>query len=169
MAKVVEVSPSGRGTRIRRALLVEPRFSPGRETAERDAGRGARAGEAERRRGREHGHPGCRQDECGDHEREPAPAARAGTIGNGSRPGHQEEQQGVVDGHDETDRRPLIPQRLADEGGHERADERTGDARKETAQPDERDPSVGRPRSHGARVLCSDQQISPSRSIRATA
>ena len=55
-----------------------------------------------------------------EHEGQAAPAAGAGAVRGRAGPGHEQEQQHVVDGHDGPDRGAMLAERVA----HERRDER---------------------------------------------
>ena len=66
--------------------------------------------------------------------RQATPAARAGAVRGRTGPGHEQEQQHVVDGHDGADGGAMLAERVAHEGRDERAEERAGDAGEESAQ-----------------------------------
>ena len=88
---------------------------------------------------------GCQHESGDDHGQAP-PAAGAGAVRRRAGPGHEQEQQHVVDGHHGPDGRAMLAERVAHERRDERAEERSGDAGEESAQADDQEREVWRPR-----------------------
>ena len=97
-------------------------------------------------------HAGRREHEPGEHDGQAAPTPGAGAVRRRAGPGHEQEQQHVVDGHDGPDGGAMVAECVAHEGRDERADERAGDAGEESAQADEQQGNVWRPRGPLARI-----------------
>ena len=72
------------------------------------------------------------------------PSAGAGAVRGRTGPGHEQEEQHVVDGHDGPDGGAMLAERVAHEWRDKRTDERSGDADEESAQADEQQRAVGR-------------------------
>jgi hypothetical protein len=102
--------------------------------------------EPQPRGGRKQGHAGGGQPEADEHQRQAPPAARRGIVGQCTCPGHQEQQQDVVDRHHRADRGAVFADRIPHEQRNERAEQRTGHTGEEAAQPDEQAREVRLPR-----------------------
>ena len=80
--------------------------------------------DAQRGRGREHGHADRGQHEPRDHERQPPTAARAGAIGEDTGQRHQQQQEHVVDRHHRADEGAPVAQGVPHENRDERGEQR---------------------------------------------
>ena len=78
--------------------------------------------------------PAARSTRPDEHDGQAAAPAGAGAVRRRAGPGHEEEQQHVVDGHDGPDGGAMLAERVAHEGRDERAEERAGDAGEESAE-----------------------------------
>ena len=109
--------------------------------------RANQAGDAERRGRGEQRHAGRRPARSPERTigRRPRPR-RAGAVRGRAGPGHEQEQQHVVDRHDGADGGAMLAERVPHERRDERAEERSGDAGEESAQADEQQREVRRPR-----------------------
>ena len=87
--------------------------------------------------------PAAASSETAQDDRQPAPPAGAAAVRRGAGPRHQKKEEHVVDGHDRADGGAVVAEHIADERRDEVAQQRTGDAGEQAAQPDNQAGLVG--------------------------